>query len=419
MSQPLRVLLAEDNSNDAEMVLRALRQAGFEPDWNRVETEQDFLDQLMPDLDIILSDYEMPTFNGPRALELLQQSGYDIPFIIISGTIGEDVAVEMMRRGATDYLLKDRLIRLGISVRQALAQGQLRRERAKAGEALKQSEQELRKLTEELKIERAHLTAAQTVAKMGSWDTDLSTLAVIWSAETYRIFEVTPEQFQPTHENFLDLVHPADRAAVDQAFNQSLAQQSVNSFEHRLLMPDGRIKFVEEQWQVFHDEKGRGKRALGTCRDITERKQADAELRWKTAFLEAQVSASIDGILVVDPQGRKILQNSVSPKFFKSPSTLQTTKMTAASCSGSPQWLPTLRPLLSACSISIPTRMKSAAMRLSLKMAPCWTATLHPWWVMMISTTVESGHFETSPRGGKTPQHCWNPSGFSSPRSMH
>ncbi len=319
MSQPLRVLLAEDNSNDAEMVLRALRQAGFEPDWNRVETEQDFLDQLMPDIDIILSDYEMPTFNGPRALELLQQSGYDIPFIIISGTIGEEVAVEMMRRGATDYLLKDRLIRLGISIRQALAQGQLRRERAKAGEALKQSEQELRKLTEELKIERAHLTAAQTVAKMGSWDTDLSTLAVIWSAETYRIFEVTPEQFQPTHENFLDLVHPADRAAVDQAFNQSLAQQSVNSFEHRLLMSDGRIKFVEEQWQVFHDEKGRGKRALGTCRDITERKQAEAELRWKTAFLEAQVSASIDGILVVDPQGRKILQNQRIAEIFQVP----------------------------------------------------------------------------------------------------
>ena len=304
MSQPLRVLLAEDNPNDSELVLRTLRQAGFDPDWTRVETEQDYLDQLMPDLDIILSDYEMPTFNGPRALELLKQSGYDIPFIIISGTIGEDVAVEMMRLGATDYLLKDRLVRLEISVRQALEQWRLRRERAKAAEALKQSEKELRELTAELEIERAHLTAAQTVAKMGSWDTDLSTLAVTWSAETYRIFEISPEQFQPTHQNFLELVHPEDRAALDLAFNQSLDRQSVNSLEHRLLMPDGRIKFVEEQWQVFHDEKGRGHRVLGTCRDITDRKQAEEELRWKTAFLEAQVCASIDGIIVVDQQGR-------------------------------------------------------------------------------------------------------------------
>ena len=319
MSQPLRVLLAEDNPNDSEMVLRALRTAGFDPDWTRVETEKDYLDQLMPDLDIILSDYEMPTFNGPRALELLQQSGYDIPFIIISGTIGEDVAVEMMRLGATDYLLKDRLARLGISIRLALDQGHLRKERARAAEALKQSEKELRELTAELKIERTHLTAAQTVAKMGSWDTDLSTLDVIWSAETYRIFEVSPDQFQPTHHNFLELVHPDDRAAVDMAFHQSLDQLSVNSLEHRLLMPDGRIKFVEERWRVFHDEQGRAQRALGTCQDLTERKQAEAELRWKTAFLEAQVCASIDGVIVVDQQGRRILQNQRMAEIFQIP----------------------------------------------------------------------------------------------------
>ena len=319
MSQPLRVLLAEDNLNDTELVLRALRQAGFDPDWHRVETAQDFLERLTPDLDIILSDYDMPAFNGPHALELLKHSGMDIPFIIISGTIGEDVAVEMMRLGATDYLLKDRLARLGISIRLALEQEQLRKERAKAAEALKQSEMELRELTAELKIERAHLTAAQAVAKMGSWDTDLSTLDVIWSAETYRIFEVTPGQLQPTHQTFLEFVHPADRSAVDLAFNQSFNQQSVNSLEHRLLMPDGRIKFVEEHWQVFHDEQGRAQRALGTCLDITERKQAEQELRWKTAFLEAQVSATIDGILVVDQQGRKILQNQRMSEIFHIP----------------------------------------------------------------------------------------------------
>lgn len=319
MTQPLRVLLAEDNLNDAELVLRALRQAGFEPDWHRVETEQDFCERLTPDLDIILSDYDMPAFNGPHALELLKRSSMDIPFIIISGTIGEDVAVEMMRLGATDYLLKDRLARLGISIRLALEQGQLRKERARAAETLKQNEQELRELTAELKIERAHLTAAQAVAKMGSWDTHLATHEMVWSAETYRIFEVLPRQFQPTYQRFLDLVHPEDRAALDLAFQQSLDQQAVNSLEHRLLMPGGRIKFVEEHWQVFHDEQGRAQRALGTCRDITERKQAEAELRWKMAFLEAQVSASIDGILVVDQQGRKLLQNQRMAELFQIP----------------------------------------------------------------------------------------------------
>ncbi len=319
MSTSLRLLMLEDNPLDAELVLLELRRAGFDPDWQRVETEADFLDRLQPELDIILSDYDMPEFSGPRALELLKQSGIDIPFIIISGTIGEDVAVDVMKLGATDYLLKDRLTRLGISVRQAIEQGKLRQERAKATEALQKSEADLRELAAELEREKALLSAAQTVAKMGSWDTDLSTMAVVWSTETYRIFEVTPEQFQPTHQGFLALVYSDDREAVAQAFVDSYDRRSVSSIEHRLLMADGRIKVVEEHWQVFHSEEGKAFRALGTCRDITERKRVEEELLWKTTFLEAQVNSTIDGLLVVDAQGRKILQNQRMTDLFKIP----------------------------------------------------------------------------------------------------
>lgn len=326
MLEPLRVLLLEDNPDDAELVLRELRRTGFEPDWQRVETEGDFLDLLQPELDIILSDYDMPTFSGTRALELLQQTRLDIPFIIISGTIGEDVAVDVMKLGATDYLLKDRLVRLGIAVRQAIEQGKLRRDRTRAAEALQKSEHDLRALAEELEIERARLVAAQAVAKMGSWETDLTTMKVIWSAETYRIFEVSPDQFEPTHHGFMYLAHPDDREAVDLALSQSLTRRSVSSIEHRLLMPDGRIKFVKEQWQVFHDEQGRPKRALGTCHDITDHKQADEELRWKTAFLEAQVNATPDGIIILDQQGRKILQNQRTTDLFKVPTHLAENK---------------------------------------------------------------------------------------------
>lgn len=137
MDTSLRLLMLEDNPLDAELVLLELRRAGFDPEWQRVEAEAEYLDRLEPELDIILSDYEMPTFSGPRALELLKESGMDIPFIIISGTIGEDVAVDVMKQGATDYLLKDRLVRLGIAVRQAIEQGRLRRERTKAKDELR------------------------------------------------------------------------------------------------------------------------------------------------------------------------------------------------------------------------------------------------------------------------------------------
>src|SRR4051812_8438711 len=112
MPRPLRVLLVEDRPTDAELVVRELRRAGFAPEWKRVDTEAAFAESLSPELDIILSDYDMPQFSGPRALELLREHDLETPFILISGTIGEDTAVAAMKKGATDYLLKDRLARL-------------------------------------------------------------------------------------------------------------------------------------------------------------------------------------------------------------------------------------------------------------------------------------------------------------------
>ena len=95
------------------MIMAQLCGDGFDPQWQRVETESDFLAGLKNSPDIILSDYLMPRFSGLRAAELLKLSGLNIPFILISGTVGEQVAIDAMKHGATDYLLKDRIARLG------------------------------------------------------------------------------------------------------------------------------------------------------------------------------------------------------------------------------------------------------------------------------------------------------------------
>ena len=124
MKQPLRVLIVEDNPLDAELVLRELRHTGFEPEWERVDTEAAFVQRLSSQYDIILSDFEMPGFNGLRALEFLLASGLDVPLILISGTIGEEAAVAAIRQGAADYLLKDRIARLGAAVRKAIQEVQ-------------------------------------------------------------------------------------------------------------------------------------------------------------------------------------------------------------------------------------------------------------------------------------------------------
>src|SRR5271155_1274607 len=121
MSQRTQILIVEDNPADADLLVRELRHSGFEFDWQRVDTEAEYLAKLNSGLDLILSDYEMPEFGGLRALELLnQQPALEIPFIIVSGTIGEEMAVAAMREGAADYLLKDRIVRLGPAVRRAL-----------------------------------------------------------------------------------------------------------------------------------------------------------------------------------------------------------------------------------------------------------------------------------------------------------
>ncbi len=436
MNRPLRVLLVEDNPEDTELVLLELRRAGFDAEWHCVETEGEYLERLTPDLDIILSDYELPEFSGPRALELLNQSGLEIPFIIISGTIGEDVAVEAMRQGADDYLLKDRLVRLGSAVKQAITKNRLLQERRqwqetqtailnalpahvalvnregiivavnegwrrfskenaspdpdfyigwnylgvcesatglyadeailvadglkrvldgslphfameyschslaeerwfrllvsplledgragavvmhlnitdqrRAREALQSSEKEQRNLAQQLEAERLRLVAAQRVAKVGSWETDLVTLAVNWSEEAHRIFETDPVSFQPTHQDFLDRVHPDDRAMVDAVFRDSFHLQEPQEIEHRVSLPDGRVKHVMERWQTFQDEQGRPTHALGTCWDITEKIMAEAEIRRSTTLLRAVADGLPDAVFVKDRAGRYLLFN--------------------------------------------------------------------------------------------------------------
>ena len=134
--RPLRVLILEDRPEDAELVLHELRRAGYELSWRRVDDEAGFRANLDPELDIILADYHQPQFNGSRALKIMQEAGLDIPFVIVSGAIGEDLAVAAVRQGAMDYVLKDRLGRLGTAVKNAMEQAELRRRQRVAQAAL-------------------------------------------------------------------------------------------------------------------------------------------------------------------------------------------------------------------------------------------------------------------------------------------
>ncbi len=152
-------------------------------------------------------------------------------------------------------------------------------ERRVAQDALERSLAEQRDLAVRLEAQRARLAEAQAVANVGSWETDLGTGTVAWSDETHRIFGTDASQFHPTHPAFLACVHPDDRARVDAAFVTSLATETDHAIEHRVILPDGRVRFVQERWRVTRDHSGAPIRAAGTCQDITDRKQAEETLR--------------------------------------------------------------------------------------------------------------------------------------------
>ena len=152
-------------------------------------------------------------------------------------------------------------------------------ERKQAEVALRASQLEQFEIAKQLERESARLIEAQAVGKVGSWEVELPSLKISWSEQTHRIFETDPSRFHPTRPDFVKLVHPDDRAKVDAAFEASLEKNTASTMEYRTVLADGRVKVLEERWKVFHDERGMPVRLVGTCQDITERKQVEEELR--------------------------------------------------------------------------------------------------------------------------------------------
>lgn len=140
MPTPIKILVVEDSEVDAELVVRHLRKAGFESKHRRVETQDQMKSALSEeDWDLIIADYNLPQFSAPDALNTLKASGKDLPFLVISGSMGEETAVTMMKAGAHDYLMKDNLTRLGPAVTRELREAKVRRERHDAIENIKSS----------------------------------------------------------------------------------------------------------------------------------------------------------------------------------------------------------------------------------------------------------------------------------------
>lgn len=174
------------------------------------------------------------------------------------------------------------------------------------------------KLILEIEKQRERLLIAQSVAKVGSWETDLNTLEVEWSPETFRIFEKDPATFAPTHERFLELVDPNDREAVDAAFRKSFDSAELCLIEHQIEMPDGRKKTVVERWKTIVDESGRP-RAIGTCQDITDIRSAETRALEALELLKVAGRAARLGGWSFDTASNRLFWSEETRKIHEVP----------------------------------------------------------------------------------------------------
>lgn len=256
MSKKLHVLILEDNVMDAELEIAQLRLAGFDLEWARVESEADFLTHLTPELDIILADYSLPQFNGLKALELLHERKLDIPFILISGTIGEECAAMSIKQGVADYLLKDRLARLGDAVKQALDQ---------------------RRMQAELKLSQEHLRSAFENAAIGMALVALNGHILRSNTCLNKMLGYSEQELLSTTTKALSYPDETDTESNKIA---QLLKGEIDSFqlEKRYLHKSGHIVWIQLNVSLAYDAKKNPQHFIYQTQDITEPKQAKEQL---------------------------------------------------------------------------------------------------------------------------------------------
>jgi PAS domain S-box-containing protein len=262
MSTSLRILVLEDSLSDTELMLYELRSCGIEPQWQRVETKADYLACLNQAWDVIISDYGMPQFGALQALQLLQQQKLDIPFIVVTGSVSEEVAVECMKQGAADYLLKDRLVRLGEAIKQVVDQKILRDQKRQAEIALQESDERFRRLANN----------AQDIIYCYRF-TPTPGFDYISPAVT-RITGYTPQECYTNPLLISQIVHPSDQLL----WQRSLAGEMPQPLILRWLRKDGTVIWTEQSNVTIYDN-GALTAIEGIIRNVTARKQVEIQVQ--------------------------------------------------------------------------------------------------------------------------------------------
>ncbi len=264
--RPIRVLVVENQEDDAELIIEQLRRAGFEPAWRRVERAAEMREALKAQAwDIVLSDYVLPRFSGADALKVLKETRLDLPFIIVSGRIGEEVAVHTMKMGAQDFFRKDRMTLLGAAVERELKEAEVRRERSRAETALQESESE-----------RAHVL--DSIKDYAIFTMDLEGRIRSWNPGVERVKGYREEEF--IGMPFAQLFPPEElaRGLPEEEMRQARTQGRYEGEGWRM-RKDGSRFWAEVSLTPLVNAGGALRGYTKVTRDTSERKRLIEELK--------------------------------------------------------------------------------------------------------------------------------------------
>ena len=296
MMTQLRVLHLEDSPRDAELLRAALEREGLQCDLVLVKSKEAFeIAVAEGGFDLILSDYAVPGYDGLSALRLARKLQPDVPFILVSGTLGEEQAVDSLKSGATDYVLKTRLSRLAPAVRRALSESEAQAQRRQAEEQLRQSQELFRQITENVD------DLIAVVDPQGKR---------VFLSPSYERVLGSPQSLVGT-DSFAE-IHPEDRQRIQGIFQETVATGIGKRSEHRFVLKDGSIRLIESQGSVIRDREGAISGVLVVSRDVTERKRAEEQIREQAALLDK----ARDAILVQDLDGRIRYWNKGAERLY-------------------------------------------------------------------------------------------------------
>ena len=300
----LNILLLEDDAFDADIIIKTLERAGIpvkvqlaigSDDFRALITHQTF--------DAILADNALPQFNATYALEIANELHVSVPFILVTGSMSEEYAVEMMKLGAWDYVLKDRLQRLPNALLSAVNKHQLRTER--------------QKYLDDIIRKEALMREAEQLAHFGSWETDLVNHVDRWSDEYYRILGYAPRSIPASLANFLKHVHPDDYNFVKANIEAAMGSKDSITFNCRIITNDSVRKFLKLEVVAHHSVTGEMQRLTGIICDITETIRAQEKLMRSEANLHTIFDNTDTGYVLLDTHFRILSLNEPMAVFSR------------------------------------------------------------------------------------------------------